>query len=63
MATINYTSSTNNVNQLLFSWSTVMEYFSDRKVGSSVAARASIVKLQGLGVSVTTTNPFTSKSS
>jgi len=62
MATINSTSSTNNVNQILYSWSTVMEYFTDRKAGS-VAARDSIVKLQGLGVSVTVTNPFTSKSS
>lgn len=63
MGTYNYTSSTNNVNQVLFSWSTVMNFFTDRKVSSSLLARASIVKLEGLGVGVTVTNPFTNKSS
>lgn len=62
MATYNYTSSTNNVNFVLYSYSTGVEYFSDRAAGS-IALHGSIEKIQGLGSSVYLTNPFSNKTS
>jgi len=52
MATINGTSSNNNINQVLWSYGTAMEFNTDRK-GSGIALHASIVKIQNLGMSVT----------
>lgn len=52
MATVNGTSSTNNVNQVLFSYSTALEFNSDRK-GTGLALHGSIVKIENLGMSVT----------
>lgn len=52
MATVNGTSSTNNVNQVLYSYGTAMQFNTDRK-GSGIALHASIVLIQNLGVGVT----------
>ena len=52
MATVNGTSSTNNVNQVLYSYGTAMEFNTDRK-GSGIALHASIVKIENLGMGVT----------
>ena len=52
MATVNGTSSTNNINQVLYSYGTAMEFNTDRK-GSGIALHASIVKIENLGMGVT----------
>jgi len=52
MGTVNGQSSTNNINQVLFSYSTALEFNSDRK-GTSLALHASINKVENLGMSVT----------
>lgn len=57
MATRNATSSTNNVNIVLYNHSRSMEYMSDRKTTIAVA-RGRIKLLQNLS-NVQTTNPFT----
>ena len=63
MATVNGQSSTNNVNQVLYSYSTALEFNSDRK-GTSLALHGSIVKIENLGMSVTLNyGLFTTKTS
>lgn len=58
MATRNSTSSTNNVNQVIWSYSTALAYTTDRTT-STTSARNRIKHVLNLGVSVTKTNPFT----
>ena len=63
MGTVNGESSTNNVNQVLYSYSTALEFNSDRK-GTSLALHASIEKIENLGASVTLNyGLFTTKTS
>jgi hypothetical protein len=58
MATFNGNSATNNVNQVLWGWSTKLEWRTDRKAGS--VARHGVVKsVENLGTGVTTGDPFT----
>lgn len=52
MGTVNGQSSTNNINQVLFSYSTALEFNSDRK-GTSLALHGSIKTIENLGMSVT----------
>lgn len=52
MATVNGASSTNNINQVLYSYSTALQFNSDRK-GTGLALHASIVRIENLGMSVT----------
>lgn len=52
MATVNGTSSTNNINQVLYSYGTAIEFNTDRK-GTGLALHASIVKIENLGMGVT----------
>lgn len=56
-------SSTNNVNFVLYNYSTAVEYISDRKASSTILMHTSIERIENLGVSVTKTNPFTNKTS
>jgi hypothetical protein len=58
MATVNGTSSTNNVNQVLWSYSTKLVYHTDRAT-SVDALHAEIQAVEALGTGVTDTNPFT----
>ena len=58
MATINSTSSANNINPILFSYSTAIVLHTDRKT-SVDALHAEIQSVQNLGVTVTETDPFT----
>lgn len=58
MATINGTSSINNINQVLFSYSTKIVYHTDRKTTVD-ALHAEIQAVEALGVGVTATDPFT----
>ena len=60
MATINSTSSTNNANQVLYSYSTKLVAHSDRASGS-LALHGEIASLtqENLGVAVALTDPFT----
>lgn len=52
MATVNGQSSTNNINQVLYSYSSALEFNSDRK-GTSLSLHGSISKIQNLGLGVT----------
>jgi hypothetical protein len=58
MATFNSTSSTNNVNPLVWSWGTTIEFRTDRAAGS-VARHGLVSSLQNLGVGVAAGDPFT----
>ena len=58
MSTINATSSTNNVNQTLWSYSTKLAWNTDRAAGS-FARGAEVQSVENLGVGVTLTDPFT----
>lgn len=58
MATFNATSSDNNVNPVIWSWSTTIELRTDREAGS-FAARALVDSVQNLGVGVASGDPFT----
>jgi hypothetical protein len=58
MATLNFTSSTNNVNPVLWSLSTKLEYHTDREAGA-FARGALIDSVNNLGVGVTAGDPFT----
>lgn len=58
MATFNATSSTNNVNPVIWSWSTTIELRTDREAGA-FAARALVDSVQNLGVGVAAGDPFT----
>ncbi len=62
MATRNFTSSTNNINPVVWSYSTAIDKTSDRKT-TTTAARARIVEVLNLGVGVTRTQPFTNLTS
>lgn len=62
MATRNSTSSTNNINQVLWSYSTAMAYTTDRKT-TTTAARTLIKQINNLGTGTTKTNPFTNLTS
>lgn len=58
MATFNHASSTNNVNTVLYSWSTRLTYNTDREAGSF--ARGAVVdSVNNLGVGVASGDPFT----
>lgn len=58
MATFNAASSTNNVNQVLWSYSTRMVWHTDRDVSGT--SRGGIVEsVDNLGVGVATGDPFT----
>ena len=59
MATFNATSSTNNVNQVIWGWSTKLEYRTDRASGS--VARHGVVgdALDNLGTGVSAGEPYT----
>lgn len=59
MATINGNAATNNVNQVLWGWSTKLELRTDRAVGG--VARHGVVgdTLENLGTGVTAGDPFT----
>lgn len=58
MATFNANSATNNVNTVLYSWSTRLTYNTDRESGS--AARGAVLdSVNNLGVGVATGDPFT----
>lgn len=58
MATFNAISSTNNVNQVVWGWSTKIEFRTDRSVSGT--ARAGLVQaVENLGVGVALGNPFT----
>jgi hypothetical protein len=52
MATVNGTSTTNNINWVLYSYGTALQFNTDRK-GTSLALHASIVRIEGLGMGVT----------
>ena len=58
MATFNAASSTNNVNQVLWGWSTTLEYRTDRAV-TGTARHGLVQSVQNLGVTVATGEPFT----
>lgn len=58
MATRNYTSSTNNANQVLWTYSTKMAFHTDRDV-SGTSRHGEVEAVENLGVTVTTGNPFT----
>ena len=58
MATINSNSVTNNINQVLWSYSTKLAYHTDRAAGSN-NLHDEIQSLENLGVGVTATSPFT----
>lgn len=58
MSTFNFTSTTNNVNTVLYSWSTRLTFDTDRKTSSS--ARGAVVRsVNNLGVGVAVGKPFT----
>jgi len=58
MATVNFTSSTNNANAVLWSLGTKLEKHSDRD-GVTVSRGGLISAINNLGVGVTAANPFT----
>jgi hypothetical protein len=58
MATFNFTSSTNNVNPVLWSFGTKLEYHTDRESGS-FARGALVDAVNNLGVGVAAGEPFT----
>lgn len=58
MATINFASSTNNINGVMWSYSTQIDVLTDRESGS-FAPHALILSIANLGVGVTSTSPFT----
>lgn len=58
MATFNAAGSTNNVNQVLWSWSTKIELRTDRET-SSHSARTAVDSVENLGVGVAAGEPFT----
>lgn len=58
MATFNYTSSTNNINTVLWNLCTKLEFHTDRESGS-FARGAAIATVENLGVGVTSGDPFT----
>ena len=58
MATFNATSSTNNVNQVLWSWQTRLTFLTDRPSGS-VARGGEVQTVENLGVGVASGDPFT----
>ena len=58
MATFNYTSSTNNVNPVLWSYSTRLVWTTDRDVSGT--SRGGVVQsVDNLGVGVAAGDPFT----
>jgi len=58
MATINGNAATNNVNQVLWSYSTKLVWHTDRET-SVDSLHAEIQALEALGTGVTLTDPFT----
>jgi hypothetical protein len=58
MATFNATSSTNNVNTVLWGWSTKLVWHTDRPAGS-VALHGQVQAAENLGVGVAAGDPFT----
>ena len=58
MATFNATSSTNNSNQVLWSWGTRLTYHTDRSV-TGAARGAEVQAVENLGVGVALGDPFT----
>lgn len=58
MATFNATSSTNNVNPIVWSWQTTIELRTDRPSGS-VALHGLLTSIQNLGTGVAAGEPFT----
>jgi hypothetical protein len=58
MATFNATSDTNNVNQVLWGWSTKLEYRTDRAV-TGTALHGAVQSVENLGVGVSAGDPFT----
>lgn len=58
MSTVNFTSSTNNVNLVEWSYSTKLVFDTDRST-TLHARHAEVRAVENLGVGVTATNPFT----
>ena len=58
MATFNATSSTNNVNQVLWGWSTKLEFRTDRDV-TGTDLHGVVQTVENLGVGVASGDPFT----
>lgn len=58
MATFNYTTSTNNVNTVLYTWSTRLSYNTDRPSGA-IARGGVVLSVDNLGVGVASGDPFT----
>lgn len=58
MATFNDNGATNNVNQVLWGWSTRLELRTDRAVGA-VARHGVVGSVENLGTGVTAGDPFT----
>jgi hypothetical protein len=58
MATFNFASSTNNVNQVLWSWSTKIELRTDRPT-SAHNLHDAVDSVENLGVGVSAGEPFT----
>jgi len=70
MGTVNSASSTNNSNTIIYSYSTAIDRHTAWKVSATYGRGAVIphsylgqAKLRNLGVTVTTANPFTNKTS
>ncbi len=60
MATFNATSSTNNANQVLWSYSTKLTFHTDRESGSFArGAEVTTSSVNNLGVGVSAGDPFT----
>lgn len=58
MATINGDSTVNTVNWVAWSFSTQIDFYTDRSVGT-LGLHDRITSIANLGVGVTATNPFT----
>lgn len=58
MATFNFTSSTNNVNAVLWSYSTKLSWHTDRAV-TGTARHGEVETVDNLGVGVAQGDPFT----
>lgn len=58
MATFNATGSTNNINQVLWGWSTKLELRTDRPAGS-VPLHGLLESVENLGTGVAEGDPFT----
>lgn len=58
MATFNPSADTNNVNQVVWSWSTRLTYHTDRSV-TGAARGAEVQAIDNLGVGVALGDPFT----